>query len=74
MINTEVRHNLRELTRETINRNTPRHIKMVVLESMFNTNYYDFLGFDANGSVVRLQPRFHNVRDETGRFVSYHGK
>jgi hypothetical protein len=65
----EVRYNLNEITGGMCNRNTPRAIKMEVLNDTLNFERYEFLGFDANGSVVRLKPRFHNKRDKKGRFT-----
>lgn len=64
----EVTYNLTEFTGGLINRNTPRSEKMEVLSEMINPSRYTVLGFDKNGSVLRLQPRFHNVRDSKGRF------
>lgn len=65
----EVRYNLSEFTDGEINRNTPRNIKMEVLAEYINTEKYAFLGFDKNGSILRLRPRFHNIRDSKGRFT-----
>jgi hypothetical protein len=67
--NNEIRYNLNEITGGLCNRNTPRTIKMQVLENTINMNAYDFMGFDANGSVVRLKPKFYNKRDRKGRFT-----
>jgi hypothetical protein len=67
----EVRYNLTEITGGVCNRNTPRAIKMEVLENTINMERYEFLGFDANSSIVRLKPRFHNKRDSKGRFKAY---
>lgn len=58
-----------EITGGLCNRNTPRAVKMQVLENHINFNYYEFMGFDKNGSMVRLKPRFHNNRDCKGRFA-----
>jgi hypothetical protein len=69
----EIRKNLTELTGGMCNRNTPRDIKMQVIEECLNTSAYEFLGFDANGSIVRLRPKFHNQRDKKGRFKAYRG-
>lgn len=65
----EVRYNLAEFTGGEINRNTPRDIKMEVLAEYINPEKYAFLGFDNNGAIIRLRPRFHNVRDRKGRFT-----
>jgi hypothetical protein len=70
----EIRYNIKEVTGGLINRNTPRAIKMQVLENTINMDRYSFLGFDANGSVVRLKPKFHNNRDRKGRFAVYRGR
>jgi len=70
----EIRYNISEVTGGLINRNTPRAIKMEVLENTINMDRYSFIGFDANGSVVRLKPKFHNVRDRKGRFAVYRGR
>jgi hypothetical protein len=69
MKNNEIKVNLNEITNGLCNRNTPRNVKMDVLENCINFERYDFLGFDANGSVVRLKPKFHNIRDKQGRFT-----
>jgi hypothetical protein len=74
MKNTEIRYNISEITEGAINRNTPRDLKMEVLEATLNMDCYDFLGFDANGSVVRLKPKFHNIRDNKGRFTCHRRK
>jgi hypothetical protein len=68
-MNNEIRYNIKDLTGGLINRNTPRAVKMEVLENTINFNSYNFKGFDANGSVIRLTPKFHNVRDKKGRFT-----
>ena len=67
--NTEIQYNLNTITGGLCNRNTPRTIKMQVLENIINFNSYDFVGFDKNGSMVRLKPKFHNKRDRKGRFT-----
>jgi hypothetical protein len=72
--NNEIRFNLTDLTNGICNRNTPRSIKMEVLEKTINFERYEFLGFDKNGSIVRLKPKFHNVRDSKGRFTCYRAK
>ena len=70
----EIRYNLTELTGGVVNRNTPRAVKMEVLNETINFDRYDFIGFDANGSIVRLMPKFHNVRDKKGRFTCHRRK
>jgi len=68
---TEVVYNLVEITDGICNRNTPRNIKMEVLGEVFNGfDRWSFIGFDSNGSKVRLKPKFHNIRDSKGRFKS----
>jgi len=65
----EIRYSLVEFTNGEINRNTPRNEKMEVLSEYINPERYTFIGFDKNGSILRLRPRFHNVRDRKGRFA-----
>lgn len=65
----EVHYNLVDYTNGEINRNTPRNEKMEVLAEYINPSRYSFLGFEKNGSVLRLRPRFHNIRDSKGRFT-----
>ena len=65
----EIRYNLVDFTNGEINRNTPRGMKMEILSEYINPEKYAFLGFDKNGSVLRLRPRFHNIRDGKGRFA-----
>lgn len=65
----EVQYDLSEFTRGTLNRNTPRYVKMQILEDYINPSKYEFLGFEKNGSIIRLKPRFHNKRDRKGRFT-----
>lgn len=65
----EIRYNLVDFTNGEINRNTPRDTKMEILSDYINPERYTFLGFDNNGSVLRLRPRFHNIRDGKGRFA-----
>jgi len=74
MKKTEIRYNISEITDGAINRNTPRDIKMEVLAETINMDRYDFVGFDGNGSIVRLKPKFHNVRDKKGRFTCHRSK
>lgn len=69
-----IRYNISEITDGAINRNTPRETKMAVLEATLNMDRYSFLGFDANGSVIRLKPKFHNKRDRKGRFAVNRGR
>jgi len=66
----EIRYNLVDFTNGECNRNTPRDIKMEILAEYINPEKYSFLGFDKNGSVLRLRPRYHNVRDGKGRFAT----
>lgn len=70
----EVRYNLSEITCGECNRNTPREEKMEILSEYLNLDRYTFLGFDGNGSIVRLKPKFHNKRDSKGRFAVYRGR
>jgi hypothetical protein len=65
----EIRYSLVEFTNGEVNRNTPRGEKMEVLADYINPEKYTFLGFDKNGSILRLRPRFHNLRDNKGRFT-----
>ena len=69
MVN-EVIYNLLEITNGICNRNTPRVMKMEILQEMVNFDRWSFIGFDSNGSKVRLKPKFHNIRDNKGRFKS----
>lgn len=66
----EIRYNLSEVTNGECNRNTPRDEKMEILGEYLNLDRYTFLGFDGNGSIVRLKPKFHNKRDRKGRFTA----
>lgn len=66
----EIRYNISEITNGECNRNTPRSEKMEILGEYLNMERYTFLGFDANGSVIRLKPKFHNKRDRKGRFTA----
>lgn len=66
----EVIYDLYSITNGICNRNTPRIMKMEVLCDIINPAKWNFLGFESNGSKVRLKPKFHNIRDSKGRFVS----
>jgi len=70
----EIKYSLNKITNGLCNRNTPRVIKMQVLEKTINFDRYSFKGFDANGSMVRLMPKFHNLRDKKGRFACRRSK
>jgi hypothetical protein len=63
-----IEQKLKEITGGLINRNAPRSVKMQVLETVLNPSKYNFIGFAENGSVVRLEARYHNIRDNKGRF------
>ena len=63
-----IEQNLRDITNGLVNRNSPRNVKMQVLDTIINPSKYTFLGFSDNGSVVRLETRYHNIRDKKGRF------
>lgn len=63
-----IEQKLTDISGGTINRNAPRSVKMQVLETVLNPTKYKFVGFADNGSVVRLETRFHNIRDKKGRF------
>jgi hypothetical protein len=69
-----VTYNLKDLTNGICNRNTPRKIKMEVLSENINFDRWSFMGFDSNGSKVRLKPKFHNIRDCKGRFTANSSK
>lgn len=68
--NTEVVYDLYTITGGSCNKNTPNHIKMDTLSYLLNRNKWHFMGFLNFGSKIRLKPKFHNVRDSRGRFVS----
>lgn len=61
---------LTTMTNGLANRNTPRSVKMQILDTIINPTKYMFVGFAANGSIVRLKPKYHNVRDKMGRFTA----
>lgn len=63
-----IEQKLKEITGGLINRNAPRSVKMQVLDTIINPTKYKFVGFGENGSVVRLEARYHNIRDKKGRF------
>ena len=63
-----IEQKLTEITEGKINRNAPRSVKMQVLDTILNPSKYKFVGFAENGSVVRLETRYHNIRDKKGRF------
>ena len=65
----EIKYNLKEFTDGLVDRNSPRAVKMGVLSEFIDPTRYVFKGFDKNGSVIRLLPRFHNTRDNKGRFA-----
>jgi hypothetical protein len=62
-------YKLTVITQGLINRNAPRSRKMEVLNAIINPTKYKFMGFGLNGSVVKLKPKFHNIRDKKGRFT-----
>jgi hypothetical protein len=63
-----IEQKLTDITDGIINRNSPRSVKMQALETIINPTKYKFVGFAENGSVVRLEARYHNIRDKKGRF------
>jgi hypothetical protein len=63
-------YKLTTITNGLINRNAPRSVKMQILETVINPTKYVFVGFAENGSMVRLKPKFHNIRDKKGRFTA----
>ena len=65
----EIRYNISDITNGECNRNAPRDIKMEILAVYINLDRYTVLGFEENGSVVCLKPKFHNKRDSKGRFM-----
>lgn len=63
-------YKLTTITNGLANRNSPRCVKMQILDTIINPTKYIFVGFAENGSIVRLKPRYHNVRDKKGRFTA----
>jgi hypothetical protein len=63
-----IEQKLTDITNGIINRNAPRSVKMQVLETVLNPSKYTFIGFSNNGSMVRLEAKYHNIRDKKGRF------
>lgn len=61
---------LTTMTNGLVNRNAPRCVKMQILDTIINPTKYMFVGFAANGSIVRLKPKYHNIRDGKGRFTA----
>ena len=63
-------YKLTTITNGLANRNSPRSVKMQILDTIINPTKYMFVGFAANGSIVRLKPKYHNLRDKKGRFTA----
>jgi hypothetical protein len=63
-------YKLTTITNGLANRNSPRSVKMQILDTIINPTKYIFAGFAANGSIVRLKPKYHNLRDKKGRFTA----
>ena len=63
-------YKLTTITNGLANRNSPRSVKMQILDTIINPTKYMFVGFAANGSIVRFKPKYHNIRDNKGRFTA----
>lgn len=55
---------------KTISLNTSQKVKRKLVEKNLNKTKWKFVGFLGRSSQVVLQPKFHNVRDNKGRFAT----
>jgi hypothetical protein len=49
--------------------NAPKNVKSCIIENYLDTTRYEFLGFVDRSNTAVLRERFHNVRDNNGRFA-----
>jgi hypothetical protein len=49
--------------------NAPKNVKSCIVENYLDTTRYEFLGFVDRSNTAILRERFHNVRDNNGRFA-----
>jgi hypothetical protein len=49
--------------------NAPKTVKSCIVENYLDTTRYEFLGFVDRSNTAILRQRFHNVRDNNGRFA-----
>ena len=49
--------------------NAPKNVKSCIVENYLDTTRYEFLGFVDRSNTAVLRERFHNVRDNNGRFA-----
>jgi hypothetical protein len=49
--------------------NAPKNVKSCIVENYLDTTRYEFLGFVDRSNTAILRQRFHNVRDNNGRFA-----
>jgi len=65
--------NIGEIADFSIPTMAPRSIKENIIENYLNPSKYEFLGFVDRSNDVLLRARFHNVRDNKGRFARVRG-
>ena len=61
--------NIAELTGRTVDTTTEKSYKLNLVEKSINPSKYRVIGLVDRTNNVILQTRFHNVRDNKGRFA-----
>jgi hypothetical protein len=62
--------NISDIANFGVPANVPKNLKENIIENYLNTSAYEFLGFIDRSNDAVLRTRFHNVRDESGRFAT----
>lgn len=61
--------NITELTGRSVDTTTEKSFKLNLVEKSINPSKYHVIGLVDRTNNVILQTRFHNVRDNKGRFA-----
>jgi hypothetical protein len=73
MNNSIMTMDLSEIANFNIPASAPKNVKDCIAESYLDTTRYEFLGFVDRSNTAVLRARFHNVRDNNGRFAKIRG-
>lgn len=65
---------LSEIANFYVPANAPKNVKACVAESYLDTTRYEFLGFVDRTNTAVVRAKYHNVRDNNGRFAKIRGK
>jgi len=69
MKNTVITKNITDISNFCAPTTIPKSLKEDIVGTFINPSKYEFIGFVDRSNTAILRPRYHNVRDNCGRFA-----